>query len=345
VSIDMVKGWAILWVMVIHSQALGDSPLFILVVNRATLIFLVLFGLNAELWWMRRDAAREHQPTDGTAPALRGGGFARHASEWYASRARRLLVPMWITLAAWWALALAFRPRGIDLSWSAALRQLAGWWEGIPTGWFVTAILQLALLFPFLHLLARRFGRIAVFAVGLACTLVTIHWWFDLFPTATRFQHLVFSPRFLGDVTFGLALAPFVERLDWRAALAATAILVPLSFVELGLVAPNFRNHAAYVADLPLTVLLLVVQPALLRLRAPSEALAWFGRRSYELYLAQLLAYFVMRHCLPRIHSTLGPWGFLAGLVAGSVLIVRVADALGRTQALLNLRAEPSPER
>ena len=48
-AIDLVKGCAILWVLFIHSQALGDGPLFRYVVNQAVPIFVVLFGLNSEL--------------------------------------------------------------------------------------------------------------------------------------------------------------------------------------------------------------------------------------------------------------------------------------------------------
>ena len=48
-EIDLLKGLAILWVLLIHSRALGDGPGFLYVVNRAVPLFVILFGLNSTL--------------------------------------------------------------------------------------------------------------------------------------------------------------------------------------------------------------------------------------------------------------------------------------------------------
>ena len=44
-AIDMVKGLAILWVLLIHSRALGESALFYNLVNHAVPIFVVLLAI------------------------------------------------------------------------------------------------------------------------------------------------------------------------------------------------------------------------------------------------------------------------------------------------------------
>ena len=53
-AIDMAKGVAILWVLLIHSDALHQNLLYRHVVNQAVPVFVVLFGLNSALWWRRR---------------------------------------------------------------------------------------------------------------------------------------------------------------------------------------------------------------------------------------------------------------------------------------------------
>src|SRR6266403_1488687 len=79
VGIDMLKGCAILWVMLIHAEALHGHAVFTHLVNHAVGIFVVLFGLNSELWWRDRELRSD-------------------LGRWYASRARRLLVPLLLAL-------------------------------------------------------------------------------------------------------------------------------------------------------------------------------------------------------------------------------------------------------
>ena len=55
VGIDMLKGCAILWVMLIHAEALRGHAVFTHLVNHAVGIFVVLFGLNSVLWWRGRE--------------------------------------------------------------------------------------------------------------------------------------------------------------------------------------------------------------------------------------------------------------------------------------------------
>ena len=101
--------------MLIHAEALRDRAVFTHLVNHAVGIFVVLFGLNSELWW-------------------RGRELRSDLGRWYASRARRLLVPMWAALPVWWALALSFRPEGIRLSARLAVAHAGGYLAHVGTG-------------------------------------------------------------------------------------------------------------------------------------------------------------------------------------------------------------------
>jgi len=249
-AIDLVKGCAILCVLFIHSQALGDGPLFLYVVNQAVPIFVVLFGLNSELWWQARS-----------------GSEATIAS-FYASRARRILVPMWAALPVWWALALLLRPADVVLTRTLPLWHAAGWLSQVGTGWFVTMIIQLVLVFPLLHALARRAGTETVLVAGLACTLACVRLRFLLLaalagvgPAPGRaqdfFNYFVFSPRLLAHVAFGMWLAPKVDRVGGTAAaLSAAAFAACVAGAEGGFGASR-APYAAALVPLPLTVLLL----------------------------------------------------------------------------------------
>jgi hypothetical protein len=58
------------------------------------------------------------------------------------------MVPVWAMLVVWWALALYFHPLGVKLSWRLPIVHLLGYLLYVGTGWFVTMILQLVVLFP-----------------------------------------------------------------------------------------------------------------------------------------------------------------------------------------------------
>src|SRR2546427_55656 len=138
-TIDMLKGCAILWVLLIHSGALYGRPVAVYLFNHAVPIFIVLFGINSELWWRRRPAAS--------------------LGTWYRDRARRLLVPMYVALPLWWVLALTLRrPLLVPLAWYLPFLHLAGDLFRIGTGWFITLSIQLVILFPLLRFAVRRFG-------------------------------------------------------------------------------------------------------------------------------------------------------------------------------------------
>src|SRR5207245_10257904 len=144
--------------------------------------------LNSELWW---------EAHAGAGPTI---------TSFYAGRARRILVPMWAALPVWWALALLFRPPEVVLTRTLPLWHAAGWLSQVGTGWFVTMIIQLVLVFPLLHALARRAGTETVLVAGLACPLACVPLRLLLLaalagvgPAPGRaqafFNYFVFSPR------------------------------------------------------------------------------------------------------------------------------------------------------
>ena len=126
-SIDVVRGVAIIGVILMHSAPLAGSRLMTYGFDRAVPIFVILFGMTSTLWWNK-------------------GG--RSLGEWYRSRARRILPPMWTSLALWWCLFLLLEPPSSHPSWSLLGLAAAGYWKGIGTGWFVTLILLLMALQP-----------------------------------------------------------------------------------------------------------------------------------------------------------------------------------------------------
>ncbi len=315
-AIDLVKGCAILGVLFIHSQALGDglrgsflrdAP-FLYVINQAVPIFVVFFGLNSELWWRQRP----------------GWPLA----EWYASRIRRILVPMWAALPVWWALALALRPAEVVLTRTLPLWHAAGWLSQVGTGWFITMIIQLVVVFPLL----RAAGTGLALAAGLACTLACVRFQLRLMALLAGvdlFNYFVFSPRFLGHVALGMWLAPRVERLGGRAAVLGAAMFVLCVAGAERLLGATLEPYAAALVPLPLTVFLLAGFRLLPRLPGATDALAWLGRHSYGVYLGQLLTHNAFVFVLGLgLYQRLDLWLYTAALLAGGLFFVWLGEAI-----------------
>ena len=284
IEIDLLKGCAILWVLLIHSKALGDTPLYFHVVNRAVPLFVIVFGMNARLWWRGRD---------------RQDLFA-----WYASRLERILVPFWAALSIWWALVVWLRPHGLELHAWLPLLHLAGIADSIGTGWFVTMILLLALLYPGIEEAVRRLGIWPVLAVTLAAELALVSVWGASEPLIRPMSELVFPPRVLGHVVFGIFLADRLERVGPRTGAASAAVWILC--VATQSVVPELATHVRNLADLPLSVSLLVALRVVARAPLLAHGLAWLGRASWGIYLGQLIVHnAVVFRC--GFHADLAP--------------------------------------
>jgi peptidoglycan/LPS O-acetylase OafA/YrhL len=325
-AIDMVKGCAILCVLLIHSRALGDSWLFLHVVNQAVPVFIVLFGTNSFLWWSRQ---------------------GRSATEWYAKRARRILVPMWAALPVWWLLAFGFRPPDVTLTPSLAALHVVGYLVAVGTGWFITLVIQLTLVFPLLHAVVRRVGIEPVLVAGLAggFAIVALEW--RLIEAWGFFNYYVFSPRFFGHVIFGMLIATLLPRLGLGAAAVSVVLWLGCVVVAGGASAPRLVPFAQFATSLPLTVVALALFARLPRLAGVTAALVWLGQSSYGLYLGQLLTHnaFVFGVGWPDVYQRLNLWLYTGILLAGGLFFVALGEGVLRLAVALWRAGVPQPAR
>lgn len=331
-TIDLLKGCAILWVLLIHSEALRGNLLFQSVVNHAVPVFVVLFGLNSSTWWRRR-----------VFPAALG--------EWYRTRARRVLVPAYGALVVWWALALFYRPFGVELSWGLAIRHLLGFWSHVGTGWFVTMILQLIVIFPFLSWSARRLTVWPLVLLGLVvtygCTAMGLH----IVARVGLFNYWIFSPRFLAHVTFGMLLAERGGRVGARAGLLAGMIWAACTAVQARVPSYPWDQLVFVTQDLSLTAALLALLPPLARVPLLASPLAWLGVSSWGVYLGQLLTHnaFVYHVGLRELPERIDRWVYTAILLGGGLFFVWLGEGMLRlaTRAMPRGRASypPAPGR
>jgi peptidoglycan/LPS O-acetylase OafA/YrhL len=281
-SLDVAKGVSILFVIAIHAELFFPGILYTHVIARAVPMFLVLFGMTSTMWWDVHGAR---------------GGLAA----WYRARLTRLLPSYWLAVLVWWSgqRILSDHHVGADaLAWS-----LAGYAPWIQTSWFVTAILQIIVLFPLLRLALQALGKTtcltaALLVMGSAQTyaLPLNAWLRGLLPhddVAMGFYAFwIFVPHYFWLVLFGMSFSSIVGWVAPKCALLALAAFVAAGLVESLVVTPSaiFRI-AMSVADAGRAVLLLgaaaLVAP-IARLAAP---LAWLGRNSWEVYVGQMAAH------------------------------------------------------
>lgn len=319
-AIDMTKGVAIAWVMMIHARVLPGSPWMEHLVGDAVPVFVVLFGLNAEQWWGRSDGAS--------------------ANRWWARSARRLLVPLWAMLPLWWAGNLLVR-RVAEPSWPLVLGGLVGWLPRVGTGWFVTLAVQLVAAWPFVHALVRRLDDRRLLLLALAWLAASAGLLPALLATAGPAGYVVSAPvRFGGHALVG---AWFARRLDEvlspRFAAGAFAGWCTAVLLE-GMPVPALAaGVAARGAEVLLAAWLLGAAHALRGVAAIERPLAWLGRRSWGLYLGQMLVHGWVYFALGSWAAFRGgpaAWLYAAILLAGAIALVVAGEwARDRSRLLL----------
>jgi peptidoglycan/LPS O-acetylase OafA/YrhL len=339
-EIDLAKGVCILGVVLIHSQPLIGTAFHRCVVNRAVPVFLVLFGLTSELWWQ----ARERRGTP-----LR---------EWYATRLLRLMIPLWGALALWWmAVAVSAAPTPITI-WRV-LETLVGYLAPLRTGWFVTLILQLVVVFPALRWAVVRIGALPTL---VACALIAIvsHTHMDQVIHFMRFVLLdrsthphvldlfyffwIFAPASFVLVVAGIVLARRPSLLGTRPAVIAAAVFVAGTTATRTLV-PDAALTPALVSllDIPLTIALLGAMASLNARRSAARALAWWGTASWGMYLGQMVLHDGLH--LFELRPEEGPialrWVYCAILLLGATGLVIVGELLRSRAGVLTGSQRP----
>jgi peptidoglycan/LPS O-acetylase OafA/YrhL len=322
-AIDMAKGCAILWVLLIHSEALRGNLLFRHVVNQAVPVFVVLFGLNSSLWWRQRGL--------------------HDLGAWYRRSIRRIMVPVWGALVVWWALALYYRPFGVALTWWLPLVQACGYLLHVGTGWFVTMILQLVVVFPAFEWLRRRLGLGTVLVLGLTVSAGCAWYGLKLLGLLSLFNFYVFGPRFWGHMAFGMLLAEHRERLTPAAGVLAAAVVLGGVAGSVAGVGYPWAHEISWISSLALTVVLLVALRPLAAVPVLAPTLAWLGQSSYGIYLGQLLThnFFVFRLGIPGLLDGMNRWLYTAILLVGGLFFVWLGERLLRGAALLTSMTFP----
>jgi peptidoglycan/LPS O-acetylase OafA/YrhL len=335
-AIDMVKGWAIIGVFFIHSTVLGqESPVMTLLFLHAVPIFLVLFGLNSESWFRRR-------ATSG------------RITTWYERGFKRIVVPTWGTLVVWWALVLTLHPGIVRVTISLPAYHALGYLKQVGTGWFITVILQLVLLFPLFHWLARKAGIALPLTLGFVATVGTLAYVQTLRGALGLGGWMVFSPRFFVHVAFGMLLAGYVRRIGMPAVLAALAAYVVLALVQEKVLLASWWRFANRLLELPLTVLLLAAMPLLARFRPLETALSWLGRHSLGLYLGQLLTHNAFMFafggectifgCQGGLFERFNLWVYTGILACGAAFFLGLGHAALRLASSLRSNGLPLPD-
>jgi peptidoglycan/LPS O-acetylase OafA/YrhL len=316
----MAKGIAILWVLLIHSDALHGNLLFRQIVNQAVPVFLVLFGLNSSSWWRQRDLRRD-------------------LGAWYGRALRRIMVPAWAAVAVWWCLALYFHPFGVPLRWWLPIAHALGYLLHVGTGWFITMIIQLVAVFPLLELVRRRYGLGVLLVFGFATTAAITQVALWMADTWGLFNYWIFSPRFFANVTFGMALAHYRERVTPGTGVLAAVVLAICVASDVLPVPLWFQQQAFWIGALALAVVLLTGLRGLAAVPVVATALVWLGQSSYGVYLGQLMTHnlFVYYYGLGELYVRLNLWLYTAILLAGGLASVWVGERL--------LRSGPSPQK
>jgi len=309
-AIDMTKGVAIAWVMLIHARVLQGSAWMEHLVDDAVPVFVVIFGLNAEQWWARASGAS--------------------AVAWWERSLRRLLVPLWAMLPLWWAGDLLVR-RVVEPSWPLVAGNLAGWLPNVGTGWFVTLAVQLVVAWPLAHAVVRRLDDRRLLLLATAWVAASVDLLPELLATMGRTGYVLSAPvRFGGHALAGAWLARRLgEALEPGFALASFASWCMAVLIQELPVPAAAAGCAGRAAEVLLAAWLLGSTNALSGVDAIRRPLSWLGVRSWGLYLGQMLVHSWVFFALGSYAAFRGgpaAWLYAAILLAGAIVLVVVGE-------------------
>jgi hypothetical protein len=267
---------------------------------------------------------------------------------------KRILVPAWATLVVWWALVLVFEPPSVRVTISLPFYHALGYFKQVGTGWFITVIVQLVLLFPLFHRIAQRRGIGVLVAACGACTLVTLIWIIQIRQTLGLAGWMALAPRFFLHVAFGMLLAPSIHRLGRRAVIISAITYVVLAVIGSRTRFTVWAPIANRLLELPLTILLLVAMRALADRDWLREGLSWLGRHSLGLYLGQLLTHnaflfalggqCTIYGCHGGLFDRFNLWVYTVILFAGSVCFLQLGHFALRVADSMRARGMPVPD-
>jgi peptidoglycan/LPS O-acetylase OafA/YrhL len=320
--IDALRGAAMLCVLLIHADPLRGNALHNQVVNRAVPVLLVLFGLSSQLSWDR----------------LAASSFWQAARSYWSARLVRLVPPVWAAVCAWWLLVATLQIAP-NPDWKWLLAHALGYVPQLGTGWFITLILPLVLLFPFLYLALRVMGPaptcVAALAISgylhLRADLVTDWVSFLLRDSAHmegffRFYYFwIFPPARVFLLVAGMILAQRGVRIPLPLTLACAGFVVASAIVRSTLLADSgltgFALHA--ITDVPLTLLALELFRVVFSERS-ARVLIWLGRSSWGVYLGQMVVHCALYETWLRTFedTTAMRWLYFACLLLGALLWV-----------------------
>jgi peptidoglycan/LPS O-acetylase OafA/YrhL len=330
-ELDWLKGFAIISVLLIHARPLDGTAVYDHLVNRAVPIFIVLFGTTSEIWW---EAHRDQR-------------WSSTLALWYRTRLWRLMVPVWGMLLVWYPLSLVFDRRS-PVSPAVVAATAAGYLPWVATGWFITLILQLVLLFPLLHLAVNRLGSSACVLAAAAALVTSYYFMYDVIsfmrmillgtPPSTGlgsyFPFWIFAPTRLLAVVAGILIARHRNVMSWTYATGAgVALATGIAVLTHAALRPVWSLCLRDMMDVPLTLLLLVLISGA-RVWAPATSfLAWCGTSSWGIYLGQMIVYnaFNIFGSGVRASATSHRWAYFACLFVGAVGFVTIGNAIRET--------------
>lgn len=301
-SVDALKGVAIVFVLILHAlprQALLESYA-LLHIWQAVPILLVLMGYTGVLTRVRP------------------------LSLYYRRRALRLLVP----LAIVWVVALVIALLRGDLVWTPLM--LAGKLPASgPGNYFITLVLQFALILPLLRWLLARGHLVFIvtcFVVNLAFELAVWHFDQDGYLYSSSILRVLFT------VGLGMLISSG-RRVEYLFPFSLIYLIAMLQQWRLPFFVDHWQTQALFAAGYAATLVSLGM-----RLRYPS-VLGVVGRASYHIFLVQILWF-------GQVGPTVMPLLSLRGYI-GDVFQVLLCIVLGLAFASVEQRltARFAPER